>query len=133
MKKFSLLFIVVVLVACTKTVSVNSIIYDKNAKLNILKSTNEPFTGKAVGLHKNGKIMIEKNYKYGKLNDDYIEYYENGQIKWKRNWKDGERDGKHIGYFENGNIKCEEYWDKGKFKGEKDWDKDGNLIWEKFY
>ena len=76
-------------------------------------------------------IELERNYKDGKLDGLFKEWYENGQLKEEGNYKDGERDGLQRHWYENGQLKYEGNFKDGKGDGlEKLWYENGQLRYE---
>lgn len=55
--------------------------YEKNKKT--------PYTGEWIGYYKDGKILVEVNFKNGKRNGERIIYDKNGEIEFKTTFKDG--------------------------------------------
>jgi len=49
------------------------------------------------------------NYKDGKSDGPFEDYYANGQLKCKGNYKDGIFDGLSEDYYENGKLNVDEY------------------------
>jgi hypothetical protein len=61
------------------------------------KFTNEPFTGKTTGRQ-------QFNYKDGKVEGEYLEYYKSGQLYLKNNYKNDKKEGQELWYHENGQL-----------------------------
>lgn len=96
MKKFSVVFIFLILcsLAFSKTVSRD---YVKDVgSVTISLIGNEPFTGTVV----DGKDR--EHYLKGKPTGKWVAFYDNGQMKSVENWKNGKLDGKYILYNEKG-------------------------------
>jgi len=68
-----------------------------------------------------------KNYKDGKLDGLYTEWYENGQKVKEGNYKDGKDDGLYTEWYENGQKEFELTYKDGEIISEKWWDEDDTL------
>jgi len=77
--------------------------------------------------YENGQLMMEGNYKDGKLSGLWKSYYESGQLTTEGYMKDGEKYGLWKHYYENGQLEIE-----GEYKVQNDSiSKDG--IWKWYY
>lgn len=65
----------------------------------------------------NGILMILGCYMYGKLENEWIEYFPNGNISIKKNYLDGKPHGNEIIYYMNGKIKSIKRYILGKQNG----------------
>lgn len=82
----------------------------------------------------NGKIDTKGQYKDGKREGDFIEYYSNGNKEKTYSYKDGKREGIENIYYDNGNLKQTCNWINDYLEGKSYiYDKDGELIDIKFY
>ncbi len=85
--------------------------------------------GKLDGLYfewyKNGQKWMEKNYKDGLLDGPLTWWYENGQKWMEANYKDGKEDGLETHWYENGQKKCESNWKDGKVMSAVVWKPNG--------
>ena len=78
-----------------------------------LKGSDTPYTGKSFRLFDNGQKCYEVNYKDGKNDGLYVEWYENGQKRIESNMKNGKPDGVWVNWHENGRKKSEINWKDG--------------------
>jgi antitoxin component YwqK of YwqJK toxin-antitoxin module len=67
-----------------------------------LPNQQEPFTGKNLCKYKSGQKWKEGNYKDGKLDGKWTEWWENGQKSVEGNYKEGKKDGKWTGWYPDG-------------------------------
>ena len=95
-----------------------------------LKDSETPYTGKVYSLHPNGQKKQEGNFKEGKLDGLYVEWYENGQKAVESNMKNGKPDGVWVNWHENGRKKSEINWKDGiKVEGSaKYWNSKGEPV-----
>ena len=87
---------------------------------------NEPYSGKVVFYHDDGKKKKEGTFKDGKEDGLYTEWYENGQKDYEGTYKDGELNGEWTYWHENGQKSDEITYKDGKEIDYKAWDSDGN-------
>ena len=111
---------------------------------------DENFTGQVIKKYKNGQVKSIENFKNGKLNGEFKEFfengslfqigtfkngdmenvkafYENGNLKFKQNLKD--RKGKYRGYYPNGMLEAEgEVFQGDEIGLWKYYNKEGNLL-----
>lgn len=76
--------------------------------------------GNLHGLYRewrNGILISLRCYMYGKLENDWIEYFPSGSIHIKRNYLDGKQHGNEITYYANGKIKLIRRFILGKQNG----------------
>lgn len=79
---------------------------------------NENFTGQIIKKYKNGQVKSIENFKNGKLNGEFKEFFENGSLSQITIFKNG--DMKNIkAFYENGILKFEQNLKdrKGRYKG----------------
>ena len=79
-----------------------------------LKGSETSYTGKAYGLHGNGKKESELNFKDGKENGPYLAWYENGKKMYEGYWKNGKLDGLQVRWYKSGQKKSEGNFKNGK-------------------
>ena len=79
-----------------------------------LKGSETSYTGKAYGLHGNGKKESELNFKDGKENGPYLAWYENGKKMYEGYWKNGKLDGLQVRWYKSGQKKSEGNYKNGK-------------------
>lgn len=76
------------------------------------------FTGQIIKKYKNGQIRSIENFKNGKLNGEFKEFFENGSLSQIGTFKNGDMKSIKV-FYENGNLKFEQNLKdrKGKYKG----------------
>jgi antitoxin component YwqK of YwqJK toxin-antitoxin module len=88
----------------------------KRERLYYKPFTEEPFTGKTVGLR-------QITFRRGKIHGSWASYYLNGQLWFKEIYKDGKLEGPSVIYWSNGQLKG-----KGTYKDSK---RDGPWVYYK--
>ena len=79
-----------------------------------LPNQEEPFTGKNLCKYENGQNKAEGNYKDGKEEGKWTEWYANGQ-KWEEsNYKDGKEEGKWTEWDYDGQIESKKNYKDGQ-------------------
>jgi len=68
---------------------------------------SDPKNGKLITNFKNGKVMLEAEFKDGKKHGPFTLSYESGQKMLSGNWSEGMPEGKTTTWYENGQIKQE--------------------------
>ena len=83
------------------------------------KSPTEPFTGTVETFYRKGKGKLHhrENYKDGKREGLWEEFYRNGQLNRRGNYKNGEREGLWESFDWNGKLKGERNYKDGNFRG----------------
>ena len=66
--------------------------------------SDEPFTGRSVRFHENGKLENKTDYKDGKKNGLSEWYWENGILGQRGNLKDGKKNGLLEMFNQNGEL-----------------------------
>ena len=124
-----------------------------DAYYGTFKYKGEPYSGKVVAFHSNGKIKTLRSFKDGKYEGLWTEWYENGTRKFQGNrvenkgdgitrwwYKNGQikkqctyfqdlEDGVIVNWHENGVLKQIRYFDKGSaFGGWSTFDEEGNIL-----
>lgn len=76
------------------------------------------YTGKWYKWHHDGSKLSECNYKNGKLNGEYVEFYNNGNIMTQSNYNNisNAKIGLWKEWHENGNIMTKTYYSNNGFK-----------------
>ena len=139
-----------------KEYNINDLIKMDNG-LYTVKFSDEPITGKVYGYfgevkpfkkvymgnllngkkegrwksyyHSTGKKSYEENFKDGKLDGLYTDWYENGQKSSEKTYKNGKRDGVYTFWYENGQKNYEgTYKDGILVKVIGGWNEDGTRI-----
>ena len=79
---------------------------------------DENFTGQIIKKYKNGQIKSIENFKNGKLNGEFKEFFENGSLFQIGTFKNGDMKNIKV-FYENGNLKFEQNLKdrKGKYRG----------------
>lgn len=90
----------------------------------------KPFEGKDELYYENGNLWEEWNYKKGRLEGEQKTYFENGRIDAHLFFKKGRLDGESLYYREDGSIQSIYHNRKGKVVSVKEYDWDGNIIFE---
>ena len=68
---------------------------------------DENFTGQIVKKYKSGQVKSIENFKNGKLNGEFKEFFENGSLFQTGTFKNGDMKNIKV-FYENGNLKFEE-------------------------
>ena len=79
---------------------------------------DENFTGQVIKKYKNGQVKSIENFKNGKLNGEFKEFFENGSLFQIGTFKNGDMKNIKV-FYENGNLKFEQNLKnrKGKYRG----------------
>ena len=79
---------------------------------------DENFTGQVIKKYKNGQVKSIENFKNGKLNGEFKEFFEDGSLFQVGTFKNGEMKSIRV-FYENGNLKFEQNLKdrKGRYKG----------------
>ena len=79
---------------------------------------DENFTGQVIKKYKSGQVKSIENFKNGKLNGEFKEFFENGSLFQVGTFKNGEMKNIRV-FYENGNLKFEQNLKdrKGRYKG----------------
>ena len=79
---------------------------------------DENFTGQVIKKYKNGQVKSIENFKNGKLNGEFKEFFENGSLFQVGTFKNGDIENVKA-FYENGNLKFEQKLKnrKGKYRG----------------
>ena len=109
--------------------------YDINEKVMIEVNYKE---GKVEGMTKlwneNGQLQLEMSIKEGEPNGLAREWYQNGQLEKEVNLKNGIQEGLLRQWYENGQLKAEGNFKKGKQDGLlREWYENGQLEAEQVY
>ena len=75
------------------------------------------FTGQIVKKYKDGQVKSIENFKNGKLNGEFKEFFENGSLFQMGTFKNGDMKNIKV-FYENGNLKFEQNLKdrKGKYR-----------------
>ena len=79
---------------------------------------DENFTGQIVKKYKDGQVKSIENFKNGKLNGEFKEFFENGSLFQTGTFKNGDMKNIKV-FYENGKLKFEQNLKdrKGKYRG----------------
>ena len=79
---------------------------------------DENFTGQIVKKYKDGQVKSIENFKNGKLNGEFKEFFENGSLFQIGTFKNGDMKNIKV-FYENGKLKFEQNLKnrKGKYRG----------------
>ena len=79
---------------------------------------DENFTGQIIKKYKNGQVKSIENFKNGKLNGEFKEFFEDGKLFQIATFKNGDMKNIKV-FYENGNLKFEQNLKdrKGKYRG----------------
>ena len=79
---------------------------------------DENFTGQVIKEYKDGQVESIENFKNGKLNGEFKEFFEDGSLFQVGTFKNGEMKSIRV-FYENGNLKFEQNLKdrKGRYKG----------------
>ena len=79
---------------------------------------DENFTGQIIKKYKDGQVKSIENFKNGKLNGEFKEFFENGSLFQIGTFKNGDMKNIKV-FYENGNLKFEQKLKdrKGKYRG----------------
>ena len=79
---------------------------------------DENFTGQVIKKYKNGQVKSIENFKNGKLNGEFKEFFENGSLFQIGTFKNGDMENVKA-FYENGNLKFKQNLKdrKGKYRG----------------
>lgn len=79
---------------------------------------DENFAGQVIKKYKNGQVKSIENFKNGKLNGEFKEFFENGSLFQIGTFKNGDMKNIKV-FYENGNLKFEQNLKdrKGKYRG----------------
>ena len=124
MKKLRKVLAVVLILLCLPSKAFSQIVSVEKNDLNVIlqiKNIDERPKENHEGIwelyYSNGKLKIQANYRYGKLNGSFISYYQNGGVESEGSYKDHQRKGFWKFYHENGQIKEKGNYRYGKLRG----------------
>lgn len=83
--------------------------------------------------YENGSIYGEYGYKNGSDNGKFKEYYINGNLKEEGSIENGQINGLSKYYYETGELYLEKIWRYGEAIGQREYDKNGDLLHEYTY
>ena len=79
---------------------------------------DENFTGQVIKKYKSGQVKSIENFKNGKFNGEFKEFFENGSLFQIGTFKNGDMENVKA-FYENGNLKFKQNLKdrKGKYRG----------------
>ena len=89
---------------------------------------NQPFTGKVLRTHRNGRRASETHYRDGRPHGSFTKWFDSGDKEYQGQHKDGKRDGLHTSWWPNGQKAAEIAYDQDKPVNSKLWDEQGKPI-----
>lgn len=137
MKKYTILFIIILYYSFCYTQISDTLYYDKDyqkctknlAFVYGFQQFDTLFSGIETYYYMNGQLHSITNYLYGSSDGSVKWWYMNGQIKCEGFYKKGIENGHFIYYYSNGNKKEEGFIQNGNKAGIWDeWDENGNRI-----
>lgn len=79
-----------------------------------LTDRTKPYTGTCEVLGSNGTVIVLKNFKQGKLDGNYLEYFESGAIMHEWNFLENRQHGDQKIYDEKGKLLSHSVYYKGE-------------------
>ncbi len=110
-------------------VEVKTIYYDDKSKTET-QYRNGVRNGWTKNIDESGKVTSEGTYLNDKMEGEFRSYYPNGKLMLKANYKAGLLDGSSYYYFPDGKIQKETKYERNKILFIKEYDQDGNLLYE---
>jgi antitoxin component YwqK of YwqJK toxin-antitoxin module len=91
---------------------------------------NQPFSGTLFRLFPASTDTMQiENYKDGKEEGEWKQFYPHHQLKEKRYFKKGKKEGLYQAWWENGQLKSEHHFSQDEYEGNcKDWSPRGLLV-----
>lgn len=97
----------------------------------VVASTGKLISGLVYEISESGHLMYYGYYKNGFEEGESVYFYENGNVESRSTMLHGRMHGEEYCYYENGKIKSIRHGEFGVILNAKEWDEDGNLIFEK--
>ncbi|SVD62259.1 uncharacterized protein METZ01_LOCUS415113, partial [marine metagenome] len=82
-----------------------------------VKGEKEPFTGRVVSYHPNGRLELELNIVAGQKHGTFEQWHADGQKDEKATWVNGLREGMARGWYASGKKRFEYPFRADKFHG----------------
>ena len=111
------------------SIEVKTFYYDDNSKIQT-QYQNGVRNGWTKNIDANGNITSEGTYVNNKMEGEFRAYYPDGKIFMKAFYKNGLLDGVTYVYFLNGKVQKETKYERNKIIFIREYDKDGNLLYE---
>ncbi len=89
---------------------------------------SEPFEGRAVLHHPNGRLMFKAEYRAGRQHGDMVSFFADGQKQSEGTLVEGRFHGKVIYYHPNGEVQSHYVYQNGDAISRKNWDAAGNMV-----
>ena len=113
MKKLLTIFILFFIVSQVNAEEINSS-QAENIDGIIYKIGNEnPFSGK-INTYRDDKLILAADFKLGRLNGKYEEYFNDQSIKKSAYYFNGKLSGEYIEYYKSGSTKLQTYFREGE-------------------
>ena len=137
----SIFMLLVLMFACCKSseyhaaLSTNSDSSTIVTRVGITYVNDAVYTGTIYTLAPNQKDTTQiKNYKDGKEDGVWKQFYENGRLKETRFFKEGKKEGEYIGWYMNGQKQLDYFFVNDEYEGTcREWASNGQLIKEMNY
>jgi antitoxin component YwqK of YwqJK toxin-antitoxin module len=85
--------------------------------------------GQAFGKYNTGEKLLNRNYKKGKIEGEFIQWWPNGNKRYLFNYQHDIMDGKQLVFYPNGKKHQESNYAEGNEEGiQRVWDENGQLI-----
>jgi antitoxin component YwqK of YwqJK toxin-antitoxin module len=111
------------------SIEVKTFYYDDDSKIQT-QYQNGVRNGWTRNIDANGNITSEGTYVNNKMEGEFRAYYPDGKIFMKAFYKNGLLDGISYLYFLNGKVQKETKYERNKIIFIREYDKDGNLLYE---
>ena len=111
------------------SIEVKTFYYDDDSKIQT-QYQNGVRNGWTRNIDANGNITSEGTYVNNKMEGEFRAYYPDGKIFMKAFYKNGLLDGISSLYFLNGKVQKETKYERNKIIFIREYDKDGNLLYE---
>ena len=111
------------------SIEVKTIYYDDNSRSQT-QYQNGIRNGWTKYIDPNGNMTSEGTYVNNKMEGEFRAYYPDGKIMMKAFYKSGLLDGITYQYFPNGKVQKETKYERNKIIFNREYDKNGNLLYE---
>lgn len=110
-------------------IEVRTIYYDDKSRTET-QYRNGVRNGWTKNIDEKGNITSEGNYVDNKMDGEFQSYYPDGKLMLKANYKAGLLDGISYYYFPDGKVQKETKYERNKIIFIREYDKNGNLLYE---
>ncbi len=111
------------------SIEVKTFYYNDNSKTQT-QYQNGVRNGWTKNIDANGNITAEGTYVNNKMEGEFRAYYPEGKIMMKAFYNSGLLDGITYFYFPNGNVQKETKYERNKIIFNREYDKNGKLLYE---